>query len=68
MPKCKVCREEIHPLRVKMGYGTTCVKHSTAERYTGIVVADHKTADSIQVIKDPEIGRKLMELSNVYTK
>jgi hypothetical protein len=68
MPKCKICREEIHPLRVKMGYSTTCVNHSTAERYTGIVVADHKTADSIQVIKDPEVGRKLMELSNVYTK
>lgn len=66
MPKCKICREEIHPLRVKMGYNTTCVKHSTSERYTGIIVADHKTADSIQVIKDPEIGRKLMELSNVY--
>jgi hypothetical protein len=64
--KCKVCQEVIHPLRVTMGYSTTCVKHSTAERYTGVVVADHKTADSIQIIKDPEVGRKLMELSNVY--
>jgi hypothetical protein len=64
--KCKVCQEVIHPLRVKMGYSTTCVKHSTAERYTGVVVADHKTADAIQIIKDPEVGRKLMELSNVY--
>ena len=66
MPTCKVCQEEIHPLRVKLGYKTTCVKHSTSERYTGIVVADHKTADSIQIIKDPEIGRQLVEMSNVY--
>lgn len=66
--KCKVCNEVIHPLRVKMGYNATCVKHSTAERYTGFVVADHKTADSIQIIKDPEIGKKLVELSNTYTK
>jgi len=29
MANCKVCQEEIHPLRVKMGYKTTCVKHST---------------------------------------
>jgi hypothetical protein len=63
---CKVCSEVIHPLRVKMGYSTTCVKHSTAERYTGFVVADHKTADSIQIIKDPEVGKKLVELSNIY--
>ena len=63
---CKICNEVIHPLRVKMGYSTTCVKHSTASKYTGIVVADHKTADSIQIIKDPEVGKKLVELSNVY--
>lgn len=62
---CKICHEEIHPLRAKYGYNT-CVAHSNATRYTGIVVADHKTADSIQVIKDPEVGRKLMQLSNVY--
>jgi hypothetical protein len=66
MSICKVCQEEIHPLRVKMGYKTTCVKHSTSERYTGFVVADSKTADSIQIIKDPEVGRKLVEMSNVY--
>ena len=66
MSTCKVCQEEIHPLRVKMGYKTTCVKHSTSERYTGFVVTDGKTADAIQIIKDPEIGRQLVEMSNVY--
>ena len=66
MAKCKVCQEEIHPLRVKMGYTTSCVNHSTSTKYTGIVVADHKTGDAIQVIKDPEIGRQLVSLSNVY--
>jgi len=30
---CKVCNAEIHPKRVALGYSTTCVNHSTAERF-----------------------------------
>jgi hypothetical protein len=63
---CKVCQKEIHPKRVALGYGTTCVDHSSAERYTGIVAAGSKNDFEVQIIKDPEIGKKLVQLSNIY--
>ena len=63
---CKVCQKEIHPKRVALGYRTTCVDHSSAERYTGIVAAGSKNDFEVQIIKDPEIGRKLVQLSNIY--
>jgi len=63
---CKVCQKEIHPKRVALGYGTTCVDHSSAERYTGIVAAGSKNDFEVQIIKDSEIGRKLVRLSNIY--
>jgi hypothetical protein len=63
---CKVCGTEIHPKRVALGYSTSCVKHSTAERYTGIVAAGSKNDFEVHVIKDPEVGKKLVELSNIY--
>jgi hypothetical protein len=61
-----VCQKEIHPKRVALGYGTTCVDHSSAERYTGIVAAGSKNDFEVQIIKDPEIGRQLVQLSNIY--
>ena len=63
---CKVCQKEIHPKRVALGYATTCVDHSSAERYTGIVAAGSKNDFEVQIIKDPEIGRQLVQLSNIY--
>jgi len=63
---CKVCGIEIHPKRVAMGYSTSCVKHSTAERYTGIVAAGSKNDFEVHVIKDPEVGKKLVDMSAVY--
>jgi hypothetical protein len=63
---CKVCQKEIHPKRVALGYGITCVDHSSAERYTGIVAAGSKNDFEVQIIKDPEIGRQLVQLSNIY--
>jgi hypothetical protein len=63
---CKVCGTEIHPKRVALGYSTSCVKHSTAERYTGIVAAGSKNDFEVHVIKDPEVGKKLVDMSAVY--
>ena len=63
---CKVCGPEIHPKRVALGYSTSCVKHSTAERYTGIVAAGSKNDFEVHVIKDPEVGKKLVDMSAVY--
>jgi len=65
MAKCKVCKEEIHPLRAKFGYDT-CVQHSKAEKYTGIISATGKSDYELHVIKDPELARHLKEISPVY--
>jgi hypothetical protein len=63
---CKVCGTEIHPKRVELGYSTSCVKHSTAERYTGIVAAGSKNDFEVHVIKDPELGKRIVGMSNIY--
>jgi hypothetical protein len=63
---CKVCQKEIHPKRVALGYSTTCVDHSTSERYTGIVAAGSKNDFEVHVIKDPEMGKRLVQMSNIY--
>ena len=63
---CKVCNKEIHPKRVALGYPDTCVDHSTAQRFTGHLVVDGKTDYSIQIIKDPEVGKHLVSLQNIY--
>jgi len=63
---CKVCGTEIHPKRVALGYSTSCIKHSTAERYTGIVAAGSKNDFEVHVIKDPELGKRLVDMSNIY--
>jgi len=63
---CKVCGTEIHPKRVELGYPTSCVKHSTAERYTGIVAAGSKNDFEVHVIKDPELGKRIVGMSNIY--
>ena len=65
---CKVCGKEIHPKRVELGYATTCVSHSTAERYTGVIAADGKTDYDIHIIKDPEAAKRIAQLSNIYQK
>jgi hypothetical protein len=63
---CKVCGTEIHPKRIALGYSTSCVKHSTAERYTGIVAAGSKNDFEVHVIKDSKIAKELVKMSNIY--
>lgn len=63
---CKVCGIEIHPKRVALGYSTSCVKHSTAERYTGIVAAGSKNDFEVHVIKDSKVAKELVKMSNIY--
>jgi len=63
---CKVCGTEIHPKRVALGYSTSCVKHSTAERYTGIVAAGSKNDFEVHVIKDNKVAKELVKMSNIY--
>jgi hypothetical protein len=63
---CKVCGTEIHPKRVALGYSTSCVNHSTAERYTGIVAAGSKSDFEVHVIKDSKVAKELVKMSGVY--
>lgn len=63
---CKVCGDEIHPKRVELGYSTTCVKHSTASKYTGIVAAGSKSDFEVHVIKNPDVAKEIVKMSNIY--
>ena len=66
MARCKVCDEEINPKRVALGYKTTCLMHSTAEKYTGIISATNKSDYEMTIVKDPELAKHLKSLSPIY--
>jgi hypothetical protein len=63
---CKICQSEIHERRVKMGYDETCVLHSSAQRYTGVVSSSGKSDYEVSIIRDPEQAKHIVELSNIY--
>jgi hypothetical protein len=63
---CVVCQKLIPEGRIKLGYSTTCVNHSTAERYTGIVAAGSKNDFEVHVIKDSKVAKELVKMSGVY--
>jgi hypothetical protein len=60
---CKICSQPIHERRLAMGYKSTCVEHSSAQRYSGNIVADAKATTWMQVVKDPEVAAHLKQLS-----
>jgi hypothetical protein len=65
---CKVCNTVIHPKRVKLGYKDTCVNHSEAVKFTGLLTTDGKEGEevsSIQVIRDPNLAREIERLQSV---
>ena len=66
MANCKVCGTEIHEKRVALGYKTTCVNHSQAERFSAVICADGKSDYEVHIIRDPETAKHIVELSNVY--
>lgn len=59
---CKVCKEQIHPRRAALGYKTTCVNHSSSEKYVGFVTDIGEETYEIQVIKDREVAKELTRL------
>lgn len=65
---CIVCQKLIPEGRIKLGYSTTCVNHSTASKYTGIVAAGSKNDFEVHVLKDPEVAKQLVKMSNIYDK
>lgn len=59
---CKVCGTEIHPKRVALGYKDSCVNHSTTSKFTGMVVADHKSTTWLNVFRDPATAKHATRL------
>ena len=65
---CKVCRTPIPVKRVELGYKDTCVNHSTTSRFSGHVVADHKSTTWINIIRDPETAKQVAKLNETRGK
>jgi len=51
---CK-CGIKIHPKRIEMGY-RVCVDCSTESAWSAVQVVYHKTGNTIEVVKDPEVA------------
>ena len=60
---CKICNKSIDPRRVKLGFGETCVQHSGMERYTSFISTSAKTDYETIIVRDPEVGKHLKQLS-----
>jgi hypothetical protein len=63
MKYCKVCSKEIPERRVKLGYKDTCVEHSNAFRYVGLVAASGKCDYEISIIRDKETADHMQRLA-----
>jgi hypothetical protein len=69
MKYCKVCNKEIPAKRVELGYKDTCVEHSNAFKYVGVVAASGKCDYEISIIRDKETAehmQKLMETRGAF--
>jgi len=53
--KCKHCEEIIPQKRVDLGY-RECVNCSTTQRWSANPVIFHKTGNTTEIIKDPEVA------------
>ena len=62
MKYCRVCQVAIPERRVKLGYTDTCVEHSTAFKYVGVVAASGKCDYEISIIRDKETAEHMQRL------
>jgi len=60
--KCK-CGSQIPEARVNMGY-RVCVDCSTEARWSVVPVNYHKTGNTAEIIKDPELAEEFMFMSS----
>lgn len=58
---CK-CGETVHPVRVTAGY-RTCVKCSTESKWGSVQVIYHKTGNTIEIVKDPEVAEQVNQMA-----
>lgn len=66
---CKFCSKEIHPKRAAMGesYRNTCVDHSEAQKFTGLIVTEGKESEetsTVQIIRDPRLAEEIARLKS----
>jgi hypothetical protein len=59
---CKHCGNLIPEKRVDMGY-RECVNCSTVTKWSGAAVNYHKTGNTTEIIKDPEVAREFAYMS-----
>lgn len=59
---CKVCKKAIPQKRAALGYKDSCVEHSTTNKFTGVVVADHKSTTWLNILKDTETAKHVTKL------
>ena len=61
---CKVCSEPIPAVRIQCIPGVdTCVKCSEESKYSAIPIIHHKTGNTIEIIKDPEVAKEFRKVS-----
>lgn len=60
--KCRKCIKQIEEPRIKLGYDT-CKKCSDTKKYGVVGINVHKTGNSCQIIKDPDIAASINEAS-----
>ena len=61
MTKCK-CGTDIHPRRIELGY-STCVECSTEKKWGVVSITYHKTGNTVEVVKDPEVAAAAYAMS-----
>lgn len=62
-PKCKTCGENYPKERRDMGY-TVCVSCSTEPGWSCSALTFHKTGNSIEIIKDPEVAYNINQMAS----
>ena len=58
---CK-CGETVHSVRTAAGY-RTCVKCSTESKWGSVQVIYHKTGNTIEIVKDPELAAQVNQMA-----
>tara|TARA_B100000497_G_C7533737_1_gene323512 strand:+ start:63 stop:566 length:504 start_codon:yes stop_codon:yes gene_type:complete len=62
MPICKKCNSRFPQERLDMGYNV-CVDCSTEETWSCSALTYHKTGNSIEIIKDPEVAYNINQMA-----
>jgi hypothetical protein len=62
-PKCKKCAESYPQERRDMGY-KVCVSCSTEPGWSCSALTFHKTGNSIEIIKDPEVAYNINQMAS----